>query len=183
MNYSGKTVRLEDGADCILKSPVPEDAKDLLAYLRQTSEETYFMIRYPEEVTKTPAQETEFLKAQLESRHAMMISARIEGELAGNLGINAVADQKKLRHRATLGIAVKKKFWRRGIGNILIGEAIAAAGEMGFLQMELGVYEDNVNAIRLYEKFGFERWGRVKNAFRLKDGTFRDEILMGKILS
>lgn len=44
----------------------------------------------------------------------------------------------------------------------------------GFEQLELGVYSDNVRAIHLYEKFGFERYGIQPRAFKLKDGTYRD---------
>ena len=33
------------------------------------------------------------------------------------------------------------------------------------------------------KKYGFEVWGRTLNAFRLKDGTYRDEICMGKFLN
>lgn len=29
-------------------------------------------------------------------------------------------------------------------------------------------------------KNGFEVWGNTKNAFKLKDGTYRDEIIMGR---
>ena len=33
-----------------------------------------------------------------------------------------------------------------------------------------------------YEKFGFERCGTMPHAFKLKDGTYRDEIMMVKML-
>ena len=52
----------------------------------------------------------------------------------------------------------------------------------GFEQLELGVYSDNARAIHLYEKFGFERYGIQPRAFKLKDGTYRDEIIMVKML-
>ena len=54
---------------------------------------------------------------------------------------------------------------------------------MGYEQIELGVYSDNVKAQSLYKKHGFEVWGSVKNAYKLKDGTYRDEIMMGRRLS
>lgn len=182
MKYEENHVKLKDGSDCVLKIPGPENAAEMLEYLKLVSAETHFMVRFPEEVTMTLQQEVEFLTAQQDNVRSLMISAWLNGELAGNLGISAVSDQRKQRHRATLGIALKKKFWGKGLGNILIREAEAAAKEMGFLQLELGVYADNERAIHLYESLGFENWGRSRNAFRLEDGTFRDEILMGKLL-
>ena len=44
------------------------------------------------------------------------------------------------------------------------------------------MYSDNSRAIHLYEKFGFERYGIQPRAFKLKDGTSRDEIIMVKML-
>lgn len=177
-----KQIRLNNGKFCILKSPAEEDAEDMMVYLKQISEETYFMTRFPEEVTMTKEEEAAFLKVQQEDGSSLMINVRVDGKLVGNAGISAVANRRKLCHRATLGIALKKDFWGMGIGRALMEEAERCAREMGFLQLELGVFADNGRAIALYEKCGFERWGQIKNAFRLADGSFRDEILMGKYL-
>ena len=45
-----------------------------------------------------------------------------------------------------------------------------------------GVFADNLRAAALYESLGFQEWGRMRNAFQLKDGTMVDEILMGLML-
>ncbi len=111
MRLAEKRVRLKNGKFCILKSPAEEDAEDLLSYLRQTSAETYFMTRFPEEVTMTTEEEAAFLKMQQEDGSSLMISARVDGKLVGNAGISVVANRRKLCHRATLGIALKKEFW------------------------------------------------------------------------
>ena len=51
---------------------------------------------------------------------------------------------------------------------------------MRYEQLELGVFDDNKRAQALYKKHGFEVWGCSKNAYKLKDGTYRDEIIMGR---
>ena len=56
------------------------------------------------------------------------------------------------------------------------------AKERGVEQLELEVMEGNDRAIRLYEKFGFERFGVRPNAIHLKDGTRLRELLMVKVL-
>ena len=43
-------------------------------------------------------------------------------------------------------------------------------------------FKGNDRAIRLYEKFGFERFGVRPNAIHLKDGTRLRELLMVKVL-
>ena len=52
----------------------------------------------------------------------------------------------------------------------------------GFLQLELGVFCDNERALRFYRKLGFAECGRTPRAFRLADGSFRDEIQMVRFL-
>ena len=64
----------------------------------------------------------------------------------------------------------------------MIEAALRQAKENGFEQVELGMFEDNSRARHLYEKLGFQEQGRTLRAFRLKDGTYRDEIQMVKFL-
>ena len=61
-----------------------------------------------------------------------------------------------------------------------MGELIALGADMGLHQLELQVFRDNVRAISLYRKMGFEIVGVLPDAFRLKDGTYRDEYTMVK---
>lgn len=57
-------------------------------------------------------------------------------------------------------------------------KAIDKAKELGFEQIELGVYADNKKGIALYKKMGFQETGRILRAYKLKDGTYIDEINM-----
>lgn len=182
MRYKDKYIVLKDGTKCLLRSPDEQDAAAMLQYLKITSAETHYMIRYPEEVQITEEKEAEILKNKLESEYDLMITAFVEDELAGCAGLSCVRDNIKLRHRAVFGVSIKEKYWNKGIGNIFIQEIINMAEIMGYEQVELGVFEDNIKAQKLYRKFGFNEWGRVKNAFKLKDGTYRDEIMMGIII-
>lgn len=182
MKYPAKEILLKDGKKCILRSPELADAQDMIDFLRQTSGETDFLVRYPEEVTLTLETECELLQRMLVDDKSVMIAAFVEGELAGNLGLNNISSRLKLCHRVSLGIAFKQKYWGLGLGNTLMDEAIRMAGEMGYEQIELGAFADNERALALYRKKGFEVWGTIKHAFKLKDGTYHDELQMGKIL-
>ena len=55
---------------------------------------------------------------------------------------------------------------------------IECAKKAGFEQIELGVFADNERARHLYEKMGFKQVGVQPRAFKLKDGTYRDEVQM-----
>jgi len=59
-----------------------------------------------------------------------------------------------------------------------MGELINHAKLTGTTKnISLGVRDGNSNAIKLYEKFGFEKVGIHKDYFNV-DGTYYDEILM-----
>ncbi|SFQ49689.1 Acetyltransferase (GNAT) family protein [Lachnospiraceae bacterium XBB1006] len=60
--------------------------------------------------------------------------------------------------------------------------AIAQAKENGMEQLELGVFSDNDRARHLYQKYGFKEYGVNPRAFKLQDGSYRDEIIMVKML-
>lgn len=182
MKVAEKEITLKNGQKCMLKSPEPKDAERMIDYMRVTSEETHFMARYPEEIKLTLEQEEEFIRNMQESEHDFMVGAYINGILVGNLGLSAINNYIKMQHRAEVGISIIKKYWGLGIGTSLFDAAIKQATELGYEQLELGVFSDNSRAQALYGKLGFEKWGSVKHAYRLKDGTYRDEIMMGKIL-
>ena len=102
--------------------------------------------------------------------------------LVGEIGVGQVRPHIKYRHRAGMGISIVRSHWGCGLGRFLMQLAVEQARALGFEQLELGVYSDNPRAIHLYEKGGFERYGVLPHAFKLKDGTYRDEILMVKML-
>lgn len=183
MNFIEKKIKLKDGTECILRSPNEHDAEKMIEYLKVTSKETYFMIRYPEEVNITIDEEKEIIKNNLRSDKDIMIAAFINDELVGNAGISCVGSFMKIKHRASFGISIKERFWNNGIGNILVKEIIEEARKMGYEQIELGVFSDNERALALYKKYGFEIWGYTKKGFKIEDGTYRDEIIMGKVLN
>jgi len=182
MIFGAKKIELKDGTACILRSPDEHDAEKMIEYLKITSEETYFLSRYLEEINMTTDKEIELLKDNLNSDKDMMIVAIVNNELAGNAGISCVKRHIKLKHRAAFGISIKEKYWNNGIGNALLREVIEQASQMGYEQIELGVFSDNEKAKELYKKYGFEIWGNMKNAYKLKDGTYRDEIMMGRMI-
>ena len=50
---------------------------------------------------------------------------------------------------------VKKEYRNRGIGSEILEFLITKAREMGFSEMSIGVDKDNINALHLYNKYGF----------------------------
>ena len=181
MRFESKQIYLKDGREATFRSPRPEDAQEMLAYLKTTAADTEFLIRYPEEYTQTLEQEASFLQKTLDSDLNMMIVCEIDGKIAGNCQIT-FHGRLKTRHRAGVGIALIREYWGLGIGSTMFEELIQAAKAKGILQMELEVIEGNDRAMGLYEKYGFRIAAEKPNAIRLKDGTMLKEVLMVKTL-
>ena len=182
MRFEEKVITLSNGLTLTLRSPDEGDAEGTLAYLRTTAAETHFMLRTPEEVTLTVDEERSFLRAVLDDSRKIMICAFLGSEPVGNLFVSPIGDRQKIRHRTEFGMAVIKAYWGLGLGSLLLREGLLAAKDMGFEQLELSVCADNERAIRLYEKFGFEHRGRIKNAFKLAKDDYRDDLMMGRSL-
>ena len=182
MRINEEDIVLKDGRTLRLRSPLPTEAAAMLDYLKTVFGETHYMSNYPEEFTLPLEKEESFLQGNNESPNNTMLTLFDGGLVAANAGLYPVGDRIKMRHRAGIGIAVRKEYWGMGLGTLLMEKALALAAELGYQQAELGVYADNPRAIHIYEKLGFERIGQIPNAFRLKDGTLIDEILMAKRL-
>lgn len=162
----------------LLRSPLAAEGADLARHQYITSEETYFMARYPEEVVTDPVLVARRIARVNESDREFTLSAYLDGEMVANLQVSKIGEHIKFRHRAAMGISIQSKCRGLGLGTAMIGRAIRQTRANGFEQLELGVFEDNQAAIHVYEKLGFQPVGIIPRAFLLKDGSYRNEVQM-----
>ena len=182
MRFEEKEIVLKDGRKCILKPNSPEYAEAMIEYLKKTSAETEFLLRYPDEVNFTLESEKEILGRLLDDPYVIMMAAIVDGKVAGNGSVNGIGDKRKIRHRCSMAIALYEEYWGLGIGTAMIDYMTELAGKVGWHQMDLEVVAENVQAQALYKKCGFIESGRRHNALLFDDGTYHDEILMYKPL-
>lgn len=181
MIFEEKKITLKDGRIAILKSPCVEDAEKMLNCIRQSSGETDFLNRYPEEWNISVEQEEAWVSSLRSSSDTLGIACYVDGEVAGSCEIR-FRGGIKTAHRANIGISILKDYWNLGIGSAMFEELVVAAQNRGTEIMELEFIEGNERAKHLYEKFGFRVVSERPNAFKLKDGTYRSEIYMQKYL-
>lgn len=182
MKFEPRTITLKDGRNCTLRPTHPDDAAEMIAYMKQIAEETRFTLRTPEEVTYTLEQEKNILGSLLEDQGSVMMLAVVDGQVAGNCSINGMGNKRRILHRCSMAIALKKDYWNLGIGFGMITYLTELAKEIGFEQMELEVVADNERGRKLYEKCGFKETGKHLRALKYDDGTYADEIIMIKLL-
>lgn len=109
--------------------------------------------------------------------------AVVDGKVVGSLGLHTNPNRPRRRHSATFGMGVHDDWQGKGIGSALLAACIDLADNwLNITRLQLEVYTDNEPAIRLYEKFGFEREGTLrKDAFR--NGQFVDSHIMARLKS
>ncbi|MDD6799119.1 MAG: GNAT family protein [Firmicutes bacterium] len=182
MFYNKEEFTLPSGEKIVLGSATEDDAEAIMRHLELTSKETYFMMRYPEELSKDAEKARKIIAETINSPVNFSVTAFSDGKIVGDLGVSQVRNHIKVRHRASVGISIIKSFWGRGLGTLMLTVAAERAKASGFRQLELGVFADNERALHLYNKLGFVVCGRLPNAYMLKDGSTHDEILMVKSL-
>ncbi|MCD8007807.1 MAG: hypothetical protein LUF68_02545, partial [Clostridiales bacterium] len=111
MRFPAQAFPLPGGVTCTLRSPEPEDAAALLDYLRVTSGETENVVRYPEEVTMSEAEEGAFLQQCAASERQVMLAVFGAGQVLGGAGVGPVGQGAQLRRRAAGGSRRRGAEW------------------------------------------------------------------------
>jgi len=168
--------------ELLIENPSPQDAEELLLYLKQTHQETDFLLREPEELKDmTLEKEEEFIENMNGSESNLFIVARKDGKIIGNLGFTG-STLKRYCHQGEFGMSVLKEYWGQGIGSLLLDALLEWAKDRDITRISLRVDTENTKAIGLYQKFGFTKEGILRRKKRLPDGEYRDEMVMARLL-
>ncbi|HFL7939368.1 TPA: N-acetyltransferase family protein [Pseudomonas putida] len=81
-----------------------------------------------------------------------------------------------------LGMQVRREYRRNGYGFALLSIVIAHCRNAGFTSVDLSVFESNLAARSLYDKFGFI-WVENLSPCRLPSGAFEKPVKMRLALS
>ncbi len=113
------------------------------------------------------------LKSELENENSIYIVAKKNENIVGFAGIIILPDDVEITN-----IVTKKTERKKGIGKMLLDKLIEISKTTKKETISLEVNEKNTIAIKLYEKFGFEKVGLRKKYYNGKDNA----IIMTKIL-
>ena len=184
MIFESQQIALKNGLTAILKTPEAGDGAKMLDCIKTICGETEFLVRYPEEWDgMTVEKEEKWIQNARDSENTLMMACYINGDIVGNCEIN-FRGGIKTGHRAVIAISILKKYWGIGIGSHMFRHLIAAAEAHEDTEIvELEYMQGNESGHALYEKFGFRIAGERPNAYKLKDGSLRSEILMQKVLN
>ena len=106
---------------------------------------------------------TEKLASELNDSNTNFFFAELGKKIIGYLKVNVGASQTELHDTNALEIEriyVLKEFHGRKVGQALFNKALDLASERKLIYVWLGVWEQNVKAIRFYEKNGFKAFDK-----------------------
>ena len=105
-----------------------------------------------------------------------------ENEIIATTQITPKSKYNFKKQICDFGIAVEKKCWGLGIAGKMMLSVIDCANQIGYEQMELTVVAENTKAVKLYNSFGFEKCGTLKNAYKFSADHYSDGYIMQKFL-
>lgn len=102
-----------------------------------------------------------------------------DGQIAGWLSYQNFYGRPAYSGTAELSIYISHDFRRHGIGRILLAKALDECPKLGIHALLGFIFGHNDPSLKLFEQFGFTRWGHLPKVAYLDD-TQRDLIIMGR---
>ncbi len=137
--------------------------------LKALAEPTAFDIT-PEEETQRINGDWELEYSKLSSgKSGVVLFAQSGEQLVGMVGAH-FGETMKSRHIAVpFGFFVQKEYRGQGLGQKLLEALIEKLKELEIVKINIGVYETQQSAIKLYEKLGFQRVGVLRKELKIAD--------------
>lgn len=164
--------------DVSIRRASPDDAE---AFARMMGEPAVYL-----QLMQMPYAAVELWRERLSHGAAaaqpdLQLVAEAEGQVVGSAGLHSVGQALRRRHAMMLGISVTGAWQGRGVGRLLMQALCDYADRwLGLRRLELQVYADNVRAIALYRRFGFELEG-THRAYAMRDGALVDSLSMARL--
>ena len=171
-------LQLSPDTHVLIRVARPADAASLIAHRRRSCAGSCFLAFYPDEISDDVEAQARIIEAAGKDPHRTILVATTGNEVIGFAGYLPAGPGRRAAHRASIALSVNEAYTGRGIGRALLAALADHARASGIRQLELGVYEQNERARRLYERFGFTVTGLIPAAYVHDDGSVHDEVQM-----
>ncbi|NOZ01690.1 MAG: GNAT family N-acetyltransferase [Deltaproteobacteria bacterium] len=173
-----KYVALKDGEQVILRPLLKTDEKALLEFFVGLSERDRLFLR--EDVTR-PEVVKGFIE-NLDHDTILPIIAEHEGKIVGDATLH-LARHGWTRHVGQIRMVVAKDFQHRGLGTTLARGLVRHAISLGLDKLMAEVVDNQIAAIKAFERLGFQKEAVLRNHVRDIHGSKRDLVLLSNDVS
>lgn len=157
-----------------------QDAESFIDFFKQLDAETEFMLFERGERSTLLSQQIEYIKnLELSVNEVIFVSIH-QQHIVGFIALSR-KPFNKVKHCFQLVMGILENYHGKKLANDLYQYAEQWAVDQGAIRIELSVIQNNIRAIKFYEKLGFEKEGIRKKSIFSK-GQLLDELYMGKIL-
>ncbi|NBF02160.1 GNAT family N-acetyltransferase [Pseudomonas sp. Fl5BN2] len=120
------------------------------------------------------------LAQRVDNERQVSLVALHQGAVIGSCSLEQFSRVRRA-HCAGIGMGVSPAWQRQGIGSRLLAAVLEVADNwMNLRRVELTVYADNQAAIGLYQKFGFETEGQLRD-YAIRGGQYVDVLSMARL--
>lgn len=103
----------------------------------------------------------------------------VDGRVAAWLSFSLFYGRPAYNRTAELSVYVDESYRSLGLGSYLLTQAIGQAPSLGLDTLLGFIFGHNQASLRLFEKYGFERWGELPRV-ALLDRVERDLVIVGR---
>lgn len=143
-----------------------------LIYEPMTESDLDDVVAVEQAVYPYPWSRTNFADSLAQGYHAWVLRAQ-DRQLMGYFLVMGIVDEAHL-----LNVAVSSAWQGKGVGRLLVNQAVALSRGLGMESILLEVRPSNVRALEIYQRYGFSEIGRRKGYYPAADSTREDAIVM-----
>jgi len=168
-----KQITLRDRSVVTLRPMVREDKERLLAFFRRLPPEDRQFLK--DDVTRAEIIET--WSRELNYDRVLPILAELEGRIVGDATLHRQA-YGWMRHVGEIRVVTDPYLRRRGLATAMAREIFYLALRVGLDKMVAEMVADQVAAIKVFEKLGFQEEARLVNHVVDLQGRKHDLVIM-----
>lgn len=116
------------------------------------------------------------------SKRPLWVVETKEGDICGWVSLQDFYGRPAYKATAEVSIYLDESFRGHGLGKTVLSKVIEAAPSCEVDTLLGFIFGHNEPSLRLFEKFGFEKWAHFPEVATL-DGIKRDLVILGKKLS
>jgi len=161
------------------RKPRMSDVKALVNFINDVVEEGAQILR---DKKVTLSEERAWLDNQIKAIRngkLILLIAEKDGKIIATCEVRK--RKSKMIHIADFGVAVRKEYRRKGIGEAISRQVLNEAKKSKIEIIKLKVFEDNKPAKYLYSKLGFTKEAVLKNEIKV-DKNYKNLISMSLYL-
>jgi len=165
----------------LVRAARPEDVESVMLIQRSAlAESDDYFVRTLDEFDQSRVEAAADLEALLHQDNSTWLVAEREGQVIGSLDFHG-GEFARIRHVGSFGMTVHSDYRNRGIGTGLVEMLLLwASGHATIEKLTTNLFTNNIRAISLFNRFGFQAEGRRHREFLVAPGRYLDALLLSK---